>query len=992
MEGERGKIWGREQEYKFLETQLTKPWSATLIHGEPQIGKSTLVRGLRQRLREQPKTDKCVGLYKAIATQHDPYVFAVADLLSDIYSRRNFRRRLQIIQKNLRNKFTHEKLGEACNALWAALMEIPQIKPLAKLADWLKSEIRELDLQMRPPSLSTHQVERILAAILEACPDTRLVLIIDDYSAAYEMRGKSLAPAWDHATLLHLLDHKVEGLHLILTWKETAETAEALQMLNNHFRAHLGEVYRLGRLDDAVIWEWGKEELPELAAACGQDKLVALAEGLPKVPAELQARKIFDPKEAAAMAYEVKLGSYGYIHEILKESPKISREILMQMAVIGEPVHSRVLCSITGLGEDVIIHSLKSAAEQNLVYQRLPGVFWFEHDVKQQIVLQHLGKFYWPKPYLEKAFVFFESHIGPYSTSMLSSRLNSIRVVRLLSHLAEIDDSYQLVFEFYQQFLPWHFQPDMRTELMTDPCFASRPSNVRAILHSATFAQTVSDSVEATYNLEALLKILESDPAGSISAWISANGLKLAIVRFFELQDHSTIPKIVDRLYKLAKDESANDKVVLECIGGLANYTGFLRTRSEHPSWEDDDSEELEYGMYPPLDFDPRELRFILHDLSELVRRYGDDSEILEQYAHCLVNAGKAIEAIGDWYWLSEIYDEIGAITSTQRMTGPLAEACGRGFYDTGVSVGLSGKVDWLEDVIRKLREFALKHEEAMVWYVRCLYNSTHYFAEFGKPEKAYEALDTLAKLGKARPRDAEVLLAYTKALRNTILTTSNSGDWDRLKEALHHFHVLFQRHPDNEEVAVQYSQGLYIAFNMVRDKGDKAWLRKIVETHNSLAHKWKHNESITSESINMLADATFLSPDLIDEEWNRDIERRIVAVVRERDTSLEILQGCSRGLANMVGVAGFAGKWQWVDQLIQYLHEIMENNTQTPQFRSDLARALYLAYTIANHSKQKKLARKYKHECLQLGDEAVAVFREFEKRMNGTKKGHTAL
>lgn len=970
-------LWGRSVETQRLLDGVTARSSATLVRGDPQIGKSALLAEFVRKLRDADDRYR-IGAYKAIATPHDPFTFVVADLLKDVYSWSHLGDQASIIATQLKRTFTMAKFKEVCFALWKTISALPGVPPIDPLVQWLKTEMEGLDLSAAQHTLSTHEVTAVLKTLLQACPELRVVLIVDDYSAAYEGRPIGAPPAWDHGTLLHLLAERLPNVHILIAWKDSFATAEPLEQLTQCFLQHSGTTVRLLPLDPEATLQWARSDLPQLLTNAGDMMVLRLAEGLPKVLAELKASAITDARSAVVVAEQIKRGSYEFLHTYLSACDTTQCTVLMQMAANEIPTPAWAMAAILSLSEEDIIHASKLAQARDLLVELVPGLFVFEHDVKRRVVTEHLHRFHAVRPYFERALQYHESQLEDLSPLVPIAVFHVFAALHAAAGLSAGDERAP-VRDFYSLYIRWLAQPRDRqliTALVAHRARERRPGPMQAVLLrdavSFAYPELAPAVEEASVQRTPLpapedvvpwfVAALANLPVAPDARGFIVHASKFATAHAAFDRNEAALAAFDQSLDAVMWNDDEEPAIVADAAIALANTT---------------------VGNCPGR-------RGVAGRLRVVGERREWSSDLILTYTRALVNLIKAEDA--DEFWVLACVNDVLAIAERDDLSEETAEACLRGLHDAAVSLDGWQRRGQILHIVEAASTLAGRYgnfTSVVALHAKVLYNATAYFGRMSDRAKVLWTFDSLQAL-VATHTGTDLLPELIAACANVMVLALETSEPNLTQRMEGIADTLPGESLARSEVRQSYAVIVSSAAISHRNTGAVDLMIRSIDKLESLTQQFsdpqaaKYYGSALWRIMSDLNDAK--SPDY-DYAAALDLFRRLSSLRARYGGDRDVVLECSIGIANFANLAGLRRDWPTLHTVVKQLETAARPYASDADVATHVGRGLGAAWFLSSITGDNEIADECEQASVELGPLVLQATRSFQAKARELKE-----
>lgn len=445
------KCIGRDGEIRLILDQFEKTSSATLIYGDPAIGKTTLLKKIREIL--EGREGIFVGIHEAEGTE-DTLLYALAKLLENI-QRKSPEDYVTTLWQKLK-----DNLGlDSFNRFASDLLKTLNIQG-AELPDFLRKKFSITIDEKRVPTLNRDVFLSSLNTLLSQS-NVKVVLIIDNPRVAFEEPVPE--HVWErYKTLRNILEKigDISNLHILISWKHHFKTNDAFSRISSDFREYGHELIPLGKITEGKTYQdWLEKDCLSYRALSSENEkmeLLDLCEGLPVVASEWikeeKPDKTLNFNELCKRAKNVKDNKYEYLLGYIEIEGAEFRNIIFQFSCIPfnvgmtsfqvaelveapEYPASRCFCppstqKSTFLNlQEKCIDILDKAVAHNIL-KKNNQEYIFEHETKKEYIKsQALQK---PTPYLSRAFSFYLSHTGFWTNEHPDAPFYALSTCKLL--------------------------------------------------------------------------------------------------------------------------------------------------------------------------------------------------------------------------------------------------------------------------------------------------------------------------------------------------------------------------------------------------------------------------------------------------------------------------------------------------------------------------------------------------------------------------------
>lgn len=228
------KCIGRDTEIKSLLERFEKDSSATLIYGDPLIGKTTLLEQVRDK--ELKEDGSLVGFWRPTG-EEDVLVYALNDLLERLYNTASLKEQWSIFLANMRKETSTPVRREAFLEKISSFILPEKIRnAIHEMSGVIELKVPQ---EMRP-DLGREVFKDIVKTLMECFPEKRLVFIIDNLSKGFE--GVQI-PDYAQKALLTFSEVvqkniRVDRIHILASWKLNNYTRAAFDSISKDFKPY----------------------------------------------------------------------------------------------------------------------------------------------------------------------------------------------------------------------------------------------------------------------------------------------------------------------------------------------------------------------------------------------------------------------------------------------------------------------------------------------------------------------------------------------------------------------------------------------------------------------------------------------------------------------------------------------------------------------------------------------------------------------------------
>lgn len=400
---------GREEEISRFYDFLEKEGSAFVVVGEPGIGKSSLLKEIKRRLRSDVKRRVVVGFHEVphSANIANPFVGVLDDLMANL--RLGPKEKAESALKRAKKvckKILVEEGRRMAKAVAATVVVKLFGERVLKEAERFYKEWKKTPMlfSLADEIVSDYKTEFIYGylyffeKLVRELGDIDLVLVIDQFERA---------PMSSDGILLDLIWRKSDGIRVVLSFR-VEENIERFDRVKAKLPSD-ADVFELRReLSVGEIGEWVRlvrdKELsyPELK------KIRKLSGGFPFLISEwLKSSEKLDPKELKGLEEERKYCTF--IRWRLKGLSDDYRFFLNQLSVLLQELPIKDYAKLMEISKERCGRFSRELA-QRWVLSRLNDTFWFRHELTKSCFEMELTSLEREKYHLAAASLFQEKY------------------------------------------------------------------------------------------------------------------------------------------------------------------------------------------------------------------------------------------------------------------------------------------------------------------------------------------------------------------------------------------------------------------------------------------------------------------------------------------------------------------------------------------------------------------------------------------------------
>jgi hypothetical protein len=800
------RCWGRADELEELLIRIFKNTkSATLVYGDPGIGKSTVLREVRSRLLGAEKL--YVGFWETFASDPDPLLRTLDDLLRHIYTTEGTTDQIRIAFRKLGTSISLTALKVFLLRAGGAALEASGLGPFAKAAvaalGWAREGAEALEARVPSsflPKMGIDVFRDVLSVLRAALPDTTFVLIIDNLSAPAEAIAAEVRGFGSSDTIQAFLsqDFRTSNqIHLLFSWKLTLATTDAFRALTELLLQYGGEGLELGPIrDKQQIAEWLEMVLLWFQSLSQVEKseVVGLTGGLPEIVVSWQEAGLssFNLERLRAAAYEVRSRKYYGLQKALVNITRQEREVLYSLALVPHAIPVSTLAEITEVNEEVCLDTLRRWHDFRLLRWLeprsggLPSIFGFEHETKREVARDCLpstfpdhGLGIQRRAYqvLLRNFTTFPHEENPFAVDYLIDAvelaLASKRLSQLKNQLPLLRALKQIIFD--------GVKPESR---FIWAGWEQLPRNIQAFFFSVCLAIGFGEKEQLVQKIAKWVAEKKRRPKSTGSAHALATALTMLTARLSLLEEDRFAWELLRELRKLQKDLPDDPFLAESLASGIVDASGL-------------------YMKYK----DVARLNELASELQKLCRAFPTNYVIARERVVSLAHSIGGYGSVGQLDAIDPLLDEIRSIHEAFPKETILTDAFSLGLFNAGFVFNDIGNITKAEALLKELQTLykaSERYPPVGIRVAKTLSDTIFAYGKISRTEHIKDLLDKLGSLEQSVPEDVQLAVWYAQGLYNAIEAHRKVGQPTAPLEK--EFHDLLKRRPElAEELKVRW-------------------------------------------------------------------------------------------------------------------------------------------------------------------------------------------
>jgi tetratricopeptide (TPR) repeat protein len=798
------RCYGREKEIGLLEKTLKERSSLTLLCGEKGIGKSTILRHFHLSLLRRPEI--VVG-YTKVYRGRDPFSHLFAYLLVSLYDNlTRIGRRVEFSPffSSLRSHLEglgKTRAGKALLFNVRSILLANEFRDLLRLSRPLWDEFRFEEAMVDPIyGFSKEHILSFIKGFDRALREKRIVLIIDDVDSILEERPD----------IFDAMMKPMGNIHLLFSIDDEVAVKMGLKGKKGI------NLIRIGPLDRDGVEEWMENEAPSLLRSIGVDELIRLSKGFPFTLSEWIKQEV-RPEDLQKGSLREGLD---FVDRIFAEYDYPNKRLITKVALMRYPLSISEYARLFGIGEDATRRYFMRFEDDFLVaraYLEGENVFWFEHPLKQQRVIE-LAKDYLNLDELyEEIASFFEREIS-YPTEEDGFRFwGNLRST--IYYYGLIDDERSLsIKDFYDEAFSLFIKGKGRIlRLMEHPYFKGLKTKLKLMIYTSLAQERRKDPYGFKEALSGVDRFI-SERKGYLDFQIEYGRALFYLSNLLGREGgFEEIDLVVERFSSLVYEHPDIKELKVIFSSMLFN---------------------LSYDLAAVQRFD--RAKGILDVMGRLLHRNPEEMEIRLSYMKILSNICYRIGEAGRF---GELPAYIGMQRSILRMDGNPDEIKlehAKTLCNASLHLGRAKRfkdIEWVLDSLRDLGEENPDMVDIRCEYARALSNASSLYGEAKRFEDSGGLIEALATLSVKEDVSKEMREAYVSSLFNISSDLGKAKRFDLLGDILKRMREVALKAPIQDEILIAYAKTLY---NASYDLGERGMFEELLSNLTQLIGLFK--------------------------------------------------------------------------------------------------------------------------------------------------------